>query len=1496
MSLMRLRVLTMILVLLTPMIFACAPNAGKDGADGSGADGADGLPGADGSGNGSAPQSPSGLTAEAQSPSQIDVHWVFNTGTELGFNIQRSETEGEWETIAGTAANVTVYHDDSVECENTYSYRVLAYNDYGESAPSSAVDATADWCPIAAPSGLYAQVLGPDAVRLSWDDNEDNHEGFRIYRDDEELTTVGAATPFYDDSGLDCETLYRYRVTAYNANVESNFSNASVAETDYCPVATPENLTATGMDIDEIILTWEDSSSNETNFEIQRRTAGSGEAWDALAMEAANTEQYSDMDVECRIDYEYRVMAYNANVESAWSDTNTGQTIGCTPIRPRPVLETLSPLSHLALSRDFLDDPPDPLYPLTLNGAGIAADTHVLVGNLAIPCVSDALDCQADENGDPDEENGYCASSCTAALPDLVMKNVGTYMVRLSTPDPVWSGLNISENTLTFSVVAPIPDITKTWPRGVMQLLDESGGPIPQEITVSVWGRNMVDNVQFKLASNFGEIQEPGIQTDPETGDQYAEVKISTKNIIPRNSEYFFSAVNPSPGGGERSRPFGVNQRVEEWSDQVLTTLKSTWAGGPNRLVWNRFSAPKELSSTGVGWSGGKGWAVVRDIDGKLLTRVKSENAAGAIPLPFVGETWIELQANINIGFLETIFNHAPLLRGDGTFGALTTLSGGNAPVSIFLSDVNGDGAADMITADVTSDTVSIRLGDGDGTFGARTSRPMGDEPSSIFVSDINGDGAADLVTADFDSDTASIRLGSGDGTFGDRTSLSMGDGPSSIFVSDLNGDGTPDLATADLNSDTVSIRLGAGDGAFVTFTSLPMGDGPVSIFVSDLNGDGAPDLATADSESDTVSIRLGAGDGTFGVLTSLQMGDGPNSIFISDLNGDGATDLVTADGDSDTVSIRLGAGDGTFGERLSRSMGNRPSSVFISDVNGDGAPDLITADIYDNQVSIRPGNGDGTFGARTSRSMGAAPSSVFVSDVSGDGAPDLVTADTFSDTVSIRLSASDRSFGALIALPTGGQPCSVFVSDVNGDGAPDLITADSESDAVSIRLGTGDGTFGDRTSLSMGVEPNSIIAKDVNGDDAPDLVTANTDDSVSIRLGVGDGTFGARTSLSMGNRPASIFVLDLNGDDVPDLGTADKYDDAVSVRLGTGDGSFGTRDSLPMGRFVNSIFASDINSDGAPDLATADKWDNTVSIRMGNGDGTFRECSSWPMGDYPNSVFISDLNGDGAPDMVTADVISDTVSIRLGVGDGTFGARTALSMGDSPSSVYVSDVNIDGKPDLITSGNDTVLIRLGNGDGTFGSITSFPTGSCPFFVLAADLNGDSMPELITADYNDDTVSIRFLDIPGSWHQELTDSFSDNPDQPWLPKYTENGFTELDIHQYRQTISKVGVRVFLEWTTQPAGSVDLGLTAPDGQMVDLGSFSAFTPWPDAVTPTSWRLNKTFRGYDFNGETGIAGLIDLHGLQPTDYWTLSIDNQTGTSAEVKNFTVLTDGHF
>jgi hypothetical protein len=291
---------------------------------------------------------------------------------------------------------------------------------------------------------------------------------------------------------------------------------------------------------------------------------------------------------------------------------------------------------------------------------------------------------------------------------------------------------------------------------------------------------------------------------------------------------------------------------------------------------------------------------------------------------------------------------------------ALSFSSGAHAvganPQSVAISDLNGDGKRDLATANAASSDVSVLLGNGSGGFSDAPGSPfaVGNAPSSVAIGDVNGDGKPDLATVKSccGLGDVTVLLGNGTGGFSAAAGspFAVGDYPYSVAIGDLNGDGSPDLATANAGSGDVTVLLGNGSGGFSDAAGSPFAAGtdPVAVAIGDLNGDGKPDLATANVNSNDVSVLLGNGSGGFSAAAGspFAAGDHPYSVAIGDLNGDGKADLATANGNSNDVTVLLGNGSGGFSAAAGSpfAVGSAPVSVAISDLNADGKPDLASA------------------------------------------------------------------------------------------------------------------------------------------------------------------------------------------------------------------------------------------------------------------------------------------------------------------------------------------------------------------------------------------------------------------------------------------------------------------------------------------------------------------------------------------------------------------------
>jgi len=301
--------------------------------------------------------------------------------------------------------------------------------------------------------------------------------------------------------------------------------------------------------------------------------------------------------------------------------------------------------------------------------------------------------------------------------------------------------------------------------------------------------------------------------------------------------------------------------------------------------------------------------------------------------------------------------------NGDGTFQSKVDYSAGPQPVSVAVGDFNGDGKVDLVVANGNDgpSNVSVLLGNGDGTFQAAANYSVGSllypymSPASVAVGDFNGDGKADLATAN-QFGNVSVLLGNGDGTFETAAHYPAGAGAVAVAVGDFNGDGKADLVTVNYADNSLSVLLGNGDGTFqasvnYTLATFPYVS-PDSVAVADFNGDGKADLAVANASAGSVSVLLGKGDGTFQAKVDYPAGTDPTSVLVGDFNGDGKADLATADSGGNNVNVLLGNGNGTFQTAMNYGAGTGPRSMVVGDFNGDGKADLVVTN-NTNNVSV---------------------------------------------------------------------------------------------------------------------------------------------------------------------------------------------------------------------------------------------------------------------------------------------------------------------------------------------------------------------------------------------------------------------------------------------------------------------------------------------------------------------------------------------------------------
>ncbi|MBM4167018.1 MAG: T9SS type A sorting domain-containing protein [Ignavibacteria bacterium] len=373
----------------------------------------------------------------------------------------------------------------------------------------------------------------------------------------------------------------------------------------------------------------------------------------------------------------------------------------------------------------------------------------------------------------------------------------------------------------------------------------------------------------------------------------------------------------------------------------------------------------------------------------------------------------------------------------NGAFAAKVDYATGSNPYSVSVSDINGDGDGDIVTANYLSNTVSVLKNNGDGTFTAKVDYTTGSNPFSVSVSDIDGDGDGDIVVVNNGSNTVSVLKNNGDGTFTAKVDYTTEKRPVSVSVSDIDGDGDGDIVTANYLSNTVSVLKNNGDGTFTANVDYATGTRPVSVSVSDIDGDGDGDIVTANWNSNTVSVLKNNGDGTFTAKVDYTTEKRPVSVSVSNIDGDGDGDMVVANWGAHTVSVLKNNGDGTYAEKFDYATGSSPSSVSVSDIDGDGDGDIVTANYTSNTVSVLKNNGDGTYAEKVDDATGTRPVSVSVSDIDGDGDGDIVVANSSSSgTVSVLKNVNNISLVAYYPFSGNANDSSEYSNNGTNNGA----------------------------------------------------------------------------------------------------------------------------------------------------------------------------------------------------------------------------------------------------------------------------------------------------------------------------------------------------------------------------------------------------------------------------------------------------------------------------
>ncbi|MEO8164501.1 MAG: putative glycoside hydrolase [Betaproteobacteria bacterium] len=164
-----------------------------------------------------APSVPTGLTATAASPTQVNLAWNASTD-----NVAVTGYYVYLNGVALTTTSATSFQHTGLTAGGTYNYRVSAYDAVPNhsawtATPVSVTIPAADTQAPSVPTGLAGTAVSSTQINLSWNASTDNVgvTGYYVYLNGVALTTTTGTS--FQHTGLRLGTNYKYRVSAYDA-------------------------------------------------------------------------------------------------------------------------------------------------------------------------------------------------------------------------------------------------------------------------------------------------------------------------------------------------------------------------------------------------------------------------------------------------------------------------------------------------------------------------------------------------------------------------------------------------------------------------------------------------------------------------------------------------------------------------------------------------------------------------------------------------------------------------------------------------------------------------------------------------------------------------------------------------------------------------------------------------------------------------------------------------------------------------------------------------------------------------------------------------------------------------------------------------------------------------------------------------------------------------------------------------------------------------------
>ena len=730
---------------------------------------------------------------------------------------------------------------------------------------------------------------------------------------------------------------------------------------------------------------------------------------------------------------------------------------------------------------------------------------------------------------------------------------------------------------------------------------------------------------------------------------------------------------------------------------------------------------------------------------------------------------------------------------GTISFAGIQHFQTGSYPDDVSIGDLNGDGKPDLVSANYNANNVSVLKNTFSGagiSFAAKIDYACGAGPYGVCLADIESDGKPDIITANATTNTISVLRNKVNepainsftpvvgvtGTvvtitgnnFTGTTAVSFGGTLASSFT--IVNDNTITAIVANGSSGNVSVTNAYATGLLSGFTfqtQLPpvissftpiaaVSGSNITISGSNFNSTAANNIvyfgsvkANVTAASSNSLTAVAPVSGTYHPITVSANNLTAYSILPFNRTFTGVVNAFTPL---------------SYSEPLQFASGMGTHDIVMADIDGDGKSDAV--------VTVTITGSDRVFVFRnisTGGTISFAPAvdiapfsgnpykNISIVDLDGDGKLDVAISTSSNITLIKNTSTPGTiSFAPVVQYSNSAGPFGISIADVDGDGKPDIavtVPGNGAGNTVSVYRNTSSGgtiSLAAKVDFTVGVNPRSLIANDFDTDGKTDLAAVNADaGTITVLRNIsvpGAISFATATTLSANNNSEKLTAGDFDGDGKLDIaatnsGVYPAYNNTVCIFRNTstvGNISFAPKIDLIGGTSTHDVAVSDLDGDGKPELVVSNYQSHTVSVFKNNsstGSIAFASGVTYATGNWPMNLTLGDWDGDGYPEITYTNGLSTGFLIlRSQVNIPVSSLVPPVITSLSPASGNInSSLTINGNNFSSTPANNTVYLGSVKATVTTATTTSLnvtvPMGASykPVSVARDKLSGYSL-------------------------------------------------------------------------------------------------------------------------------------------------------------------------